>query len=60
MFDKCGSINGSLYDTGIYFEESEPVYTLVVLTNRQGNVNEFQATMNLRMNEWGKYQESIS
>lgn len=56
MFTKYGSINGSLHDTGIYFEEGEPIYALVVLTNGQGNVDEFLATMNLRMNEWSKYQ----
>lgn len=50
MFTKYGSINGSLHDTGIYFEEGEPIYALVVLTNGQGNVDEFLATMNLRMN----------
>lgn len=50
MFTKYGSIGGSLNDSGIYMEDGEPVYALVVLTNGQGNVDEFLATMNLRMN----------
>lgn len=57
MFTKYGSIGGSLHDSGIYMEDGEPVYALVVLTNGQGNVDEFLATMNLRMNEWGKFQQ---
>lgn len=56
MLTKYGSINGSLHDTGIYFEEGEPIYALVLMTNGLGNVDDFLGTMNLRINEWTKYQ----
>lgn len=58
MITKYGSINGSLHDTGIYFEDGEPVYALVVMTNGQGSVGEFLAMMNFRINEWTIYQEA--
>lgn len=39
MFTKYGSIGGSLHDSGIYMEDGEPVYALVVLTNGANSNN---------------------
>lgn len=56
MLTKYGSINGSLHDSGIYFQDGQAVYALVVMTEGMGSVNEFLATMNFRINEWIHYQ----
>lgn len=60
MYTKYGSINGSLHDTGIYIEEDEPVYALVVMTNGQGTVEDFLGMMNYRIYEWNIYQKYLT
>lgn len=59
MYTKYGSIDGSLHDTGIYIEDNEAVYALVVMTEGQGTVEDFLGMMNYRIYEWTKYQEYI-
>lgn len=58
MLSKYGSVNASLHDSGIYFEDGQALYALVVMTEGMGSVDDFLATMNFRINEWLQYRNS--
>lgn len=57
MATKYGQYNNVYHDTGIYYENGQPVYTLVLMTIDVGMVDTFMGELNLRINEWYHYQE---
>lgn len=58
MATKYGQYGEGYHDTGIYFENGEPVYTLVLMSRGLGMIDSFMGDLNLRVNEWYHYQES--
>lgn len=57
MATKYGQYDNVYHDTGIYYENGRPVYTLVLMTVDVGMVDTFMGELNLRVNEWYHYQE---
>lgn len=57
MATKYGQYNNVYHDTGIYYENGQPVYTLVLMSIDVGMVDTFMGELNLRINEWYHYQE---
>ncbi|MGX7109268.1 serine hydrolase [Facklamia miroungae] len=57
MATKYGQYGNGYHDTGIYFENGKPIYSLVLMTNDIGTVDSFMGELNLRINEWYHYQQ---
>ncbi|MCR8969441.1 serine hydrolase [Facklamia sp. 7083-14-GEN3] len=58
MATKYGQYGNGYHDTGIYFEDGKPVYSLVLMTNDLGTIDNFMGDLNLRVNEWYHYQQT--
>lgn len=56
MAAKYGSYGAWQHDTGIYYEDEEAVYLLVVLTYGLENVDEFMGELNYQIKEWQQLQ----
>lgn len=56
MAAKYGSAEEWHHDTGIFYEEDQPIYVLVVMTENVDQADEFLAVMNLHVNEWTRQQ----
>lgn len=56
MANKYGRYGQSINDTGIYYENNQPQYALVVLTDNVSNANDFLELMNLRVNQYYRAQ----
>lgn len=59
MANKYGSIDDALADAGIFYENERPMYALVGLTENSVNAYEFLELLNLRVNEWARFQALI-
>ncbi|MGF3113585.1 serine hydrolase [Facklamia sp. P9177] len=57
MATKYGQYGNGYHDTGIYFEDGKPIYSLVLMTNDLGTLDNFMGDLNLRVNEWYHYQQ---
>lgn len=57
MATKYGQYDDGYHDTGIYFENGKPIYTLALMTYGLGSIDEFMGQLNLRINEWYHYQK---
>lgn len=56
MANKYGRLEDYVHDTGIYFEDGQPQYTLAVYTQGVENADVFLEMVNLRINEWHRHQ----
>lgn len=52
MATKYGRYENMLNDSGIFYSEGQPVYTLVVMVRDNVDTDMFIAELNLRVNEW--------
>lgn len=52
MANKFGRYSNSVNDCGIYYENGQPQYALVILTDNVENADSFLEAMNLRVNQW--------
>ncbi|UUX33080.1 serine hydrolase [Fundicoccus culcitae] len=52
MATKYGQLDEMLNDSGIYYEDGEPVYTLVLMTRDANYPEIFIGELNLLVNEW--------
>ncbi|MBG9987506.1 serine hydrolase [Aerococcaceae bacterium DSM 111176] len=55
MANKFGRFENVVTDGGIYYENDEPVYILIGLTEDSATSDSFLETLNLRVNEWTRY-----
>lgn len=56
MANKFGRYSDSVNDSGIYYENGQPQYCLVVLTDNVENADQFLEVMNLRVNQWFRHK----
>lgn len=56
MANKFGRYERSVNDSGIYYENNQPQYALVILTDDVSNADQFLEVMNLRVNQWFRSQ----
>ncbi|XJS10664.1 serine hydrolase [Aerococcaceae bacterium WGS1372] len=56
MANKFGRYSNSVNDCGVYYENGQPQYALVVLTDNVENADNFLETMNLRVNQWFRHK----
>ena len=59
MATKYGQYEEGYHDTGIFYENGQAVYTLVLMTHGLGMEDYFMGELNLRVNEWYHYQTQI-
>ncbi|MBG9983054.1 serine hydrolase [Aerococcaceae bacterium DSM 111020] len=55
MANKYGRLDNVVTDAGIYYEDDQPIYILVGLTDANGTGDYFLERLNLRINEWTRY-----
>ncbi|MBG9978024.1 serine hydrolase [Ruoffia tabacinasalis] len=60
MATKYGRYENMLNDSGIFYQDDEPIYTLVVMVSDDLYADMFIAELNLRVNEWTLAQAEIS
>lgn len=56
MANKFGRIDQYVHDAGIYYENDQAQYSLVVLSENLINADQVLAELNLRINEWHRSQ----
>lgn len=49
-------MDGAVNDAGIYYEDGQPIYALVVFTQDVDSADLFLEEINLRVNEWARSQ----
>lgn len=52
MANKFGRYEQAVNDSGIYYENNQPQYALVVLSDNINQADQFLEVMNLRVNQW--------
>ena len=57
MANKFGRMDAAINDCGVYYEDGQAQYALVVMTENVWN-DEFLEVLNLRVNEWTRYQKT--
>lgn len=57
MANKFGRFEATINDAGIYYENDQPQYALVCMTEKTFN-DAFLEVLNLRVNEWHRYQQT--
>lgn len=55
MANKYGRLDNIVTDAGIYYEDDQPIYILIGLTDSNGTGDYFLERLNLRINEWTRY-----
>ncbi len=55
MANKYGRLDSVVTDAGIYYEDDQPIYILIGLTDANGTGDYFLERLNLRINEWTRY-----
>lgn len=55
MPSKFGRYEGMVHDSGIYYEDGQPQYALVVMTDNQANADLFLEHLSLNLNLWFRY-----
>lgn len=56
MANKFGRFDKSVNDCGIYYENGQPQYALIVLTDNVEDADHFLEVMNLRVNQWFRHK----
>ncbi len=52
MANKFGRYEQAVNDSGIYYENNQPQYALIVLSDNINQADQFLEVMNLRVNQW--------
>ena len=60
MATKYGRYENMLNDSGIFYQDDEPIYSLVVMVSDDLYADMFIAELNLRVNEWTLAQTEAS
>lgn len=60
MANKYGRFENVVTDGGIYYENDEPIYILIGLTEDSATSDTFLELLNLRINEWTRYHYVIN
>lgn len=56
MATKYGQYGYGYHDMGIYFEDGQPIYSLVLMSYDLGMIDSFMGELNLCINQWYHYQ----
>lgn len=56
MAAKYGQYEDGNHDTGIYFEDGEPAYTIAIMSRQLGYIDYFLGDLNLHVKEFHEYQ----
>ncbi|MGX7109266.1 serine hydrolase [Facklamia miroungae] len=59
MATKYGQFDYAYHDTGIFYENGQAIYALVLMTDGVGTVDPFMGELNLIINEWYHYRLSL-
>lgn len=57
MAAKYGQYEDGNHDTGIYYEDGEPAYTIAVMSRHLGYIDYFLGDLNLHVKEFREYQQ---
>lgn len=57
MAAKYGQYEDGNHDTGIYFQDGEPAYTIAVMSRHLGYIDYFLGDLNLHVKEFREYQQ---
>lgn len=58
MAAKYGQYEDGNHDTGIYYEDGEPAYTIAVMSRHLGYIDYFLGDLNLHVKEFRDYQQA--
>lgn len=57
MANKFGHYNKAVNDAGIYYENDQPQYALIIFTDNVIDAEEFLEMVSLRVNEWYQFEK---
>lgn len=59
MANKYGRYESMVNDSGIYYENGQPIYSLVILTDGAASADVFLEMTNLNINQWVRHQAGL-